>query len=330
MTVLHKFSSALAGVGLALLQVASLPAHAVNVQQQGIQILDPSGVCASWNWGGTSLAPTVTCVAATPPGVPVCSITANNFNPLNISAAGLVALNATCTNTDANTTWAWTGPGVTSTTGPGVSSSQSLTVSSTATFGVIATNTTGPSVNKTVNVTVGAPPPPPPGGMDLTGCTAAGYVGRGLDVTFPATANTSVSNGALSASPSGTFGNADALVVRFTTPAAGVNDQSVFQPAGNPPSQNTSRVYTVSTKPCQFTTDGSLTGSILYTISSQSPAITVNIGACPYTGVYAPYCSGAYLQPSTTYYVTMVNRTTFGGAPSCSNGNCDMRIDFNK
>jgi hypothetical protein len=38
----------------------------------------------------------------------------------------------------------------------------------------------------------------------------------------------------------------------------------------------------------------------------------------------------AYLQPNTTYYVTMVNRTGFGGAGSCLYGSCDMRIDFNK
>jgi len=170
------------------------------------------------------------------------------------------------------------------------------------------------------------------GAFDLSGCTAAGYIGRGLDVAYPVGAsNTSITNGANKASPGGSFGNNDALVVRFTTPAAGVNDQTVFQPAGNTGSQNTGRVYTLSTQPCQFATSPTPTGSILYATSSQSPAITVNVKACPYTGAYAGYCNmAAWLQPNTTYYVTMVNRTTFGGLPSCAVGNCDMRIDFNK
>ena len=169
------------------------------------------------------------------------------------------------------------------------------------------------------------------GAIDLSGCTSAGYVGRGLDVTYPTAGNTSIANGASAASPSGSFGNNDAIVVRFTTPAAGVNDVTVFQPAGNPPAQNTNRVYSLSTQPCQFATQSTPSGSILYGVSSQSPAITVKIGTCPYTGVYVGYCySAAWLQPNTTYYVTMVNRTTFGGAGSCAYGSCDMRIDFNQ
>jgi hypothetical protein len=162
-------------------------------------------------------------------------------------------------------------------------------------------------------------------GFDLTGCTFAGYTGRGLDVTYPAAANTSVLNGAQKASPGGTFGNSDALVVRFTTPASG---NAVFQPAGLPPSQNTSRVYALSTQPCQFATSSTPTGAILYAASGQSPAINIILGAC--SSSVPQFCLGkAYLQPNTTYYVTMVNRTTFGGGPSCSSGNCDMRIDFN-
>ena len=109
-------------------------------------------------------------------------------------------------------------------------------------------------------------------------------MGRGLDVAFPATGNTSIFNGALAASPSGTFGNSDALVIRFTTPAAGVNNVSVFQPAGNAPYQNTVRVYTVATSPCVFansTMSFPPTSPYVYSTVSQSPAITMNIGTCP-------------------------------------------------
>jgi hypothetical protein len=79
------------------------------------------------------------------------------------------------------------------------------------------------------------------GAVDMTACTQQGYTGRLLDVAWPMAANVGISNGALSASPSGTFGNYDALVVRFTVPAASA--AKTFQPAANPPYQNTSRVY---------------------------------------------------------------------------------------
>ncbi len=63
--------------------------------------------------------------------------------------------------------------------------------------------------------------------------------------------------------------------------------------------------------------------------SSQSPAINVKIQACPYTDVR--YCGGvAYLQPNTTYYITMVNRNSSLAHRPAGMASCDMRIDFNK
>jgi len=167
------------------------------------------------------------------------------------------------------------------------------------------------------------------GAIDLSGCTAAGYTGRVLDIKYPTTTTSSIANGASKASPGGSFGNNDALVVRFTTPDAGVNPSATFQPAGNSGSQFTPRVYTLSTQPCQFATSNVPAGSILYAISSQSPAIAVRVGQTCTTGGWTSCTNTAWLQPNTTYYITMVNRTSFGGAPSCSVGNCDMRVDFN-
>jgi hypothetical protein len=182
---MHKYSSALASVGLVIFQLASLPVHAAPPLVMPVQILDPANVCVRWDAGGTLLAPTLTCVPAVPgaPAVPACTLTANGVNPLTITATGTVALSATCTNTDANTTYAWTGTGVAAGTSGASPSGQSLTVSATSTFSVIATNATGPSPAASVTVTVGAapPPPPPPPAAGAT-CTISGKSFAVVDV----------------------------------------------------------------------------------------------------------------------------------------------------
>ncbi len=170
------------------------------------------------------------------------------------------------------------------------------------------------------------------GGVDLSGCTAAGYTGKTLDLAYPTGANTSGMT--TSALPSGSFANNDALVIRFTTPAQGVNDLSVFQPAGTGVSAQTSRLYTLATTPCQFATGSTPyawpPAGIIYSIVSQTPAIQVHIGAC---AINPLFCAGygTYLQPNTTYYITMVNRTGFigGGQASCNYSDCPMRLDWN-
>ena len=302
-------------------------AGASSASAGSITLSDPN--CASFTLSGTAGIQTLTCVTGgggpNPPTGCVASIVTNPTTLTNAGGTATVSV-AGCSATGV-LTYSWSRNGLsgwsTSATPPADQLAAGGTSGSTTSYQVQVCNDGLSCVYVPGNPLTAFVPGTGGGGgagIDLTGCTAAGYTGRGLDVAFPATATTSKA--------SGTFGNNDALVVRFTTPAAGVNDQTVFQPAGNPPSQNTSRVYTLSTQPCQFTTDGSLTGSILYTVSSQSPAITINIGACPYTGSWCS--SAAYLQPNTTYYVTMVNRTTFGGAPSCSFASCDMRMDFNK
>jgi hypothetical protein len=108
-----------------------------------------------------------------------------------------------------------------------------------------------------------------------------------------------------------------------------VNDQAVFQPAANPPAQGTPRVYTLGTQPCLFATSNVPSGPILYATAGSSPAITVNNKSCPYAAGVCPVY-GAWLQPNTTYYITMVNRQSFTNTTgSCAYASCDMRIDFN-
>ncbi len=291
-------------------------------------------VAASDPTNGSGQATVLLNWTTTPPQSPTgCSVNFTVGGATMSSAGGAVTMVASCSqNTNGSTVWTWTKGGAAFGAG-GTTMSDTLpantgTSAVNTTYAVTATNagalpTTTQQVVSVQGTGGGG------GSFDLTGCSAAGYIGRGLDITFPTTVNSSIPNGAQNANPGGTFGNADALVVRFTTPALGVNPSSVFQPAGNVPYQNTSRLFTLATVPCQFATSSTPTGSIVYATVSQSPAITINVGACPYSAFICPLY-GAWLQPSTTYYMTMTNKTGFGGGGSCASSSCDMRIDFNK
>ena len=243
-----------------------------------------------------------------------------------------------CTgNVNGSTTYAWTKSGTAFGSGTTAVDTVPANTGSSAvnwTYVFQATNAGAATANTTQVVSVAGTGGGGGGSIDLSGCASQGYIGHGLDMAFPVTGNSSVLNGALNSSPSGAFGNSDALVVRFTTPAAGVNNLSVFQPAGNAPYQNTTRVYTVATSPCVFATINISfppTSPYVYSTVSQSPAINMNIGTCPYALTIPAICTtqGAWLQPNTTYYVNMVNRNGYGGSNSCASSNCDMRIDFN-
>jgi len=306
MTVLHKFPLAMTSVGLALMQLASLPVHAVGTSA-GVQILDPSGVCASWQAGGTAAAPTLTCIAATPPvaGAPVCTLVPT---PSSLPAGGgQVGLTATCTNTDINTTWTWTG-GAAVATGPGVSpQAQNVSVNATTTFGVVATNTTGPSANKTATVTVGVlPPPPPPGAISCSGFD------KTVVLDIPWASNTQVFTSG--------FGGSMAIVGRLKVPAGvtstGTGSVSIAEFAGN-----AYRYATLTSDPCNFS---AVPGAPLY--NANGPGLTVSFNLA--VGVAQPkYVT--VLQAGGTYYLNLRNRKA-DGTNSCPVGPCDAVIEFHK
>ena len=308
MSAMHKFSSAMAGIGLALLQTVSLQVQAAPPVQMAVQILDPSGVCASWTTGGSILAPTITCNAGTPPppGAPVCTISANGQNPLTISAAGLVALSASCTNTDANTTWAWTGAGASSTTPAGATpGTQSLTVSATTTFGVIATNSNGPSNNPTVVVTVGTPPPPPPPAAG----DCPGYANLTRDMGVVAM------NGVPSISTG--FGSGTIAVATLQVPqgaySRNVNQISIYEYGG----VATSRRGYISKARCDMSGQA---------VGGTAPAFSFDIGG-PAVDPLSGMIVHAVMQPGETWYVMVVNVRS-NGASSCTSGTCNIAIKW--
>jgi hypothetical protein len=289
--------------------------------------------------GGGTASKTLNWSSAPPPTPTTCSIAFTTGSASLPQTGGAITMVASCAlNTSATTQWSWTKDGLafgSPSTGATATVSDNLvanalTTSVTTTY--VATATNGGSPGTATQGVVRAGTGGGGGNFDMSACTSAGYTGRGLDVPFPTTTGTSIANGAFNATPGGNFGNSAALVIRFTTPPAGANDQSVFQPAANPPGQGTPRVYTLGTQPCLFATGPTAypaTGPILYSTAGGSPAITVNNKACPYSAALCPIY-GAWLQPNTTYYITMVNRSSFTNtAGSCAFTSCDMRIDWN-
>jgi len=284
------------------------PAHAGDTQVSiplQVQILDPSGACASWTPGGTTTAPTLTCVAATTgtPGVPVCSIKANNQNPLTIAATTSVTLVATCTNTDASTTWAWTGTGAQATTGPGPSTQTqaSISVSATTTFTVQATNTAGPSNTASVKVTLST------GGGTGTGGAVNCSALNPTQFTGYATINLDL--GAGGSALSGPFGNKDIVVARFHTPTTLATDGSGYALSiGEYQGSPVAKTVVVSTTACDFTKNAAKTN---YQSGQLRPVF--NFGG------------GLPLLPNTTYYVNMVNHSLgVSGGGTCGTGDCSV------
>ena len=309
MTVMHKLSSVVAGAGFALLPFTSLPVHAVGTST-GVQILDPSGVCASWQAGGTPAAPTLTCIAAAPPvaGAPSgCTLTAE---PSTLPAGGgTVKLTAACSSgaADAATSWAWTGAGAqTPTTGASPMVQASVNVTASTTFTVTASNTTaGPGATKTATVTVGAPPPPPPSGS----IQCSGFDNT-MVVDIAWGANTQVFTQG--------FGGTTALVGRITVP--NVTSTAKGTLAITEYGTSAYKSATVSVNPCVFAGSPGLWN---YSAPGLTNSFSVVVGGTqPFNKVV--------LQPGTTYYVNIRNIDGFGNT-SCPQGvSCEALIEFHK
>jgi hypothetical protein len=301
---------ALAGLAAASAVIAFAPAHAVGIST-GVQILDPSGACASWTAGGTAAAPTLTCVPPTTstPGAPAgCGLTAT---PSTITAAQNVTLSATCTSgTDSTTAWAWTGGSAVANPAPGVSSSQVVNVAATTTFTVVATNSVGPSSTKSATVTLSTGGG---GGGGAGGAISCSGFNSTVVMNFPYVPGTQkqIDTNAMGVG----FGNNDIVVATFTTPAVMTTGGKNFQIAVvHYPGPNATRTIALSTAPCDFS-------------SSLVPGKSTAANDTPYLIGSATKSVGVVLLPNTKYYLNIKNLTT-SGAPSCGSddGNCPIQV----
>ena len=86
-------------------------------------------------------------------------------------------------------------------------------------------------------------------------------------------------------------------------------------------SESNYRLATLSTRPCDVATADYTPATVLETSGGAEPIFHVVVDSA--RGGYTKLTRGV------TYYVNVVNRTGYLGAPSCSSGSCGAYIDFN-
>jgi hypothetical protein len=180
---------------------------------------------------------------------------------------------------------------------------------------VTCTEKSGTSGGDTGGTTT-PPPPPPPTTSGPIAC--AGYA-KTVVLDLPWTAQSkAVTSG---------FGNDTIVVGRFTTGASA--------PGANYPANVSSieyvdpsatRTAALSTSPCDLTGAG-LNGAAVTV--SVGPSWTYQIGGTAPVTFRTSTPTRVVLQPSTTYYVNIVNRNA-SGAPSCGTTTCNMILQLTK
>ena len=286
-------TSSVAAGALVAAALATAPMLVSPAYGAGLTISD-GGACGSWSWN--SQTSTLTCLPATQTAnTPACTITAN---PSSIAATTQVALTATCSNTDGNTTYAWTGTGVQAATGGnGTGSSpqtQNVSVSATTTFGVRATNSAGSGNSPSVTVALST------GGSGAGGGAGGGAAGP---ISCPGY-NTTVMNlsyvpssGQLFRSSVG-LSRGSMLVVTFTTPAtiaSGYGAGGLVGVAQNVYGASNGFSAAFSTTPCTTTYQSWPGTSVKSGLPGQSVSWTFN---------------SYRIAPNTTYYVNITGDTS--------------------
>jgi hypothetical protein len=293
--------------GAALLATSMFGSAGVNAQTVTIN------GCASLTSSGGSGNIIINCGPAKSGGAPSCS--SLSVTPAtNANNPSSITLTANCTaGTNPITSYTFSGTGVNTSQGGAslvvTAPTTSVTYSVTASDGSLSSNSVSGSY------TVGGAGT---GSVDLSACTAKGFTGILMDLQYVAGAQTR-----LSSDKFGSFGNRNALVLRFTTPAV-AGDTSSIQFSQLAGTDQVFRVATVATLPCQIATAPGASGSILTSNGvSQSPSFPLQIGGVSSLGRTA-------LNPGTTYYITVVNRNGYKDTVgSCTkSSSCGVFMDL--
>jgi len=317
MTVLHKIPLAMTGVGFALLQLASLPVHAVDLQQTGVKIVDP--YCASWVWSGSADAPTATCtgpvtqVVGAPTGcvgtvTPTAAVAAIG-GPVTLGVTGCNPADAVLGAWQTNLSGASIGGNTLTVPGYNGTSNRAVVATNQACLATDNTNC-APVTAQTTQLGTTPPPPPPTGSISCPGFdSTAVYDQAWASTTTSTRINTSG------------FSSTTAVVIRYKVPSnvtsTGNGKMAGIESSGG----GTPRLVTLSATPCDF-------APLAPPPSTVAPAGTsftmwISVGGAQKSGV-------ALLQPGTTYYLNIANRNG-SGDPTCTGGfNCDMLISFGK
>lgn len=290
-TISRVLAAAVASTGFA---VAPMPAFAASL------------TCTSSTFtAGSDGSGNIVVNCTSPSTGASCSLTASP-NPVP-AAGGTVTLTSTNCGTITSLTKSSTQIG---TSGSGPSWTDTLaanTGSGSLSFTYTVQGSSGSdSVIVTQSGTGSTPPPPPPGGA----ISCAGYATT-LAYTLPWTAASSVITKG--------FNNSAIVVASFTTPATGVVSMPANISSAEYGDGKAMRTGSLSTAPCDMT--GTPFGKPAKFKGIQTPGFSYQINGAS-TGVLV-------LQPSTTYYLNIVNRDSLGN-PSCSTSTCNMIIQLTK
>jgi hypothetical protein len=288
------------------------------------QTITITGCTSLSSSGGTnSSSIQITCnTSASQPGAPVCS-------NANITAVGSPATSltftATCTQgTSAITSILGTSTNNDNATLPGPFNSPYLVnipgipvPPVTATYTITASDGTL-SASASATYQVGTVT----GSLDMKSCAAQGLTGHLYDLAYSTTGNVNATTA--NVLPAGGFGKNDVIVVRFTTPAT-VGDTSNLQLNPTAGYSQTNKIATLSAGAfsCLIAPSTALTGGVIATTKGLFPNLKFQIAGSPSFG------GPIILQPNTTYYVTYVNRDTYGSSVSnCPGNDCKQDIHF--
>jgi len=235
-----------------------------------------------------------------PGGTPVCTLTAS---PTSLPATG-GAVTLTADNCGTISSWTKAGTTVSQQTS---TSWQDQIGANAGTSPALFTYTVNGTASASVTITEAAPSStaPPPGPISCPGYTTT------LVYDLPWTAVSKITSKG--------FGNNAIVVARFTTPATSVvsGSATIAMAEWTPPI--TTRTAAVSTSPCDLTGQG--TGAVspgLYQTASWTYQIN---------GTVTRLSGRIVLQPSTTYYVNVVNKNSTG-AWTCSASTCDIIVQL--
>lgn len=248
--------------------------------------------CSGGGGGTPTGAPTGCSIAASPSSLPV--------------GGGTVDLSVTCSGGDPVTGYQWTASP--SAAGfPATSASASASITATTAFTVVASNANGTG-QATRSVQVG-------GVAGAISCAAQGF-SKTMSYTW------NWASGGLTIQtyndPQGPIGGNGIIVVAFTPTvsvlgSAGTVSIAPYGPASNQP---TTRTTTISTTPCK--------------LDEPYPwqHIGTDAGGTFTVGVYNTRLYPA-LVAGQTYYINIASRNS-AGAPTCSAGTCEMRVQLSK
>jgi hypothetical protein len=263
------------------------------------------GNCASFSFDANSQTLTCNTGSAPPTGAPSgCSLSAS---PTSLGVGGgNVALTANCSS-GSPTGYRWTGGNVVAST---TANSQNASITATTTFSVTPYNGAGSATTQyaTVSVATGENPPST-GPISCSGFSST----KVLDISFPPNGGTSkryyTYNGIYSQGSAG-WGPNDAIVVRFTAPAADPYIGVALAATGG----MINRTVNLSTNSCEF----SQTASSVYFTETSDLSLSLASGPSQYVQFQ--------LVPGQTYYMNLANRA--GGVNTCVDSSCDAVLMF--